>query len=133
MLQAILLLAQTLEDTTSRQSLVTSGSYIDLGGYFDIQWGGQSNEPSSFSIELNISPESADRGYFETAEDSDRPTNLDITFALDAERNAIVVSSASITGGNTTFAAARRSGKGYSAPHLSDAAREQLNLNFRHF
>jgi predicted ATPase len=135
LLQAVLLLAQTLDDSTSRQPLVTSGTYVDLGGYFDIIWGAQSRRADSFSIELNISRESAEGPYVEPDTDADTPlpTDLDVTFVFDSEKNAIVVSSCSVEGDKKIFAAARRAGRGYMAPHLSDVAREGLTLDFRHF
>ena len=110
LLHAILLLAQTIDDSASRQALVTSGAYIDLGGYYDIIGGGQHGKAQSFGIQISISENTIQNAYFgPEEEDAPQPTNLDVSFALDADRNAIVVSSASISGDDTVFATARRS------------------------
>jgi predicted ATPase len=137
LLHAILLLAQTLDDSTSRQALVTSGSYVDLGGYFDIIWGGQERRARTFSISLKFDPNGWDRrfAYRHTGGRPEAPPNeLNVSFAFDAGRNAIVVSKVSISGKEETYASARRSGKqGYAIPHLSKADARKVDVAFRHF
>lgn len=134
LLHAILLLAQTLEDRTSLQALVTSGAYVDLGGYFDIIWGAQKTDAKSFSIELSLDERGAERRYRVRQGDSDAlPTELRVGFTFDSARNAIVVTSSRVEGRGEVFVAAHRSGKGYTAPHIGKAARERLNVTFRHF
>jgi predicted ATPase len=134
LLHAILLLAQTLEDTTSRQPLVTSGAFVDLGGYYDIVWGGPgASEP--FSIALSVTPSSIEQEFFlfETSDDQASPTDLRVSFSFDPQRNAIVVSSSSLSGDSETFVSARRSGSGYFSPHIPADGRSRLTTHFRHF
>lgn len=137
LLHAILLLAQTLDDSTSRQALVTSGSYVDLGGYFDIVWGGQKSRAKGFSISLKFDPKGWDRRFayrFSDDRPEDTPNALDVTFAFDAARNAIVVSKVDIAGQEGTYASARRAGKsGYVVPHLNKAEAKKVEVAFRHF
>lgn len=136
LLHAILLLAQTVADTTSRQPLVTSGAYVDLGGYYDIVWGGQAEAAKAFAIALTMSAESADRfNYARGPEDvgGAQPTDLDLRFTFDRQRNAIVVAHSKVTGGDTVFVDARRRGRGYAAMSLPEDIRGAVSLDFRHF
>jgi hypothetical protein len=56
-----------------------------------------------------------------------------ISFSFDPHRNEIAVSSSSISGDTQIFASARRSGTGYSSPHLPVDVRERASVRFRHF
>lgn len=135
-LHALLALAQTLEDTTSRQALVTSGAYVDLGGFYDILWGGgKADSADSFGIELTASGSSLEPGFYSQDEpDENKPTRLAVNFAFDSERNAIVVSSASVSDANGRIhSSGRRSGRGYSSPSIPEDLRSELTLDFRHF
>ncbi len=132
LLHAMLLLAQTLDDSTSRQALVTSGTYVDLGGYFDILWGGQRSKARSFSIDLMLHPEGADRRYaFRRGKGI--PHRLETSFTFDAKKNAIVVSKASVRGDETTFSSVRRVGAGYTHLEAPKAAKKRVEVEFRHF
>jgi predicted ATPase len=135
LLHAILLLAQTLDDTTSRQPLVTSGAFVDLGGYYDIVWGGQGTKAGPFSIELSAEGRGLERSmsYLGSESDQGPPADLRVAFSFDARRNSTMVSSCAVEGGGHTFLAARRAGRGYVAPNLSASAREHLTIGFRHF
>ncbi len=136
LLHAILLLAQTLDDSTSRQALVTSGTYVDLGGYFDILWGGQRSKPRSFSIDLTLDRQGADRRYSFAGSrlaGKDVPHTLETTFTFDSKKSAIVVAKSAVRGDNTTFTSVRRAGAGYTSPDAPKAAMRKLSIAFRHF
>jgi predicted ATPase len=136
LLHAILLLAQTLEDSTSKQALVTSGTYVDLGGYFDIIWGGQETTKRSFGIDLSMYEQGVESRYAfgNQKKGSPKPTDLSTSFVFNAEKNAIVVSSAKIGGQDTQFVALRRSGAGYTASNIkSKRIRDRLTHFLRHF
>lgn len=133
LLHAVLLLAQTLDDSTSRQALVTSGAYVDLGGYFDILWGGQKSKVRSFSIDLRLDPEGADRRYGFQRTQKDIPHRLETAFTFDAKKNAIVVSKSSVRGKDTTFSSVQRSGSGYSCLEAPKGSKNRVEVDFRHF
>ena len=134
LLHAILLLAQTLEDTTSRQPLVTSGSFVDLGGYYDIVWGGTGSS-DAFTIELSVTPASVSQDiyFLGREENTSPPTDLRVSFSFDARRNAIAVSSCAVTGNGQTFLSARRSGQGYSSPGAPPKGAREVRHTVRHF
>jgi predicted ATPase len=134
LLHAILLLAQTLADTTSRQPLVTSGAYVDLGGYYDIIWGGQSSASRKFTIGLTASPETVAPRLFGAGEADPSPTNLSVSFGFDARSNATVISHSQITGeSGSPFVDVRRAGRGYTDTHIPKSERSKFEIGFRHF
>lgn len=135
LLHAILLLAQTLDDSSSRQALVTSGPYVDLGGYFDIVWSAQERRARNFSISVTLDPSGVDRRirYQRNRDPADAPHTLDTRFVFNSRKNAIVVSRSSVHGDVRIFSSARRSGTGYFSPNLPAKVAENLMLRFRHF
>jgi predicted ATPase len=136
LLHAILLLAQTVQDTASRQPLVTSGAFVDLGGYYDILWSGQAAKSSRFSIKLKADPATMPYILFAPERDApgpERPSELSVEFDFDRTANAAAVSSCAIRGPEQEYISVRRAGRGYTLPDVSPEQRQHFNLDFRHF
>jgi predicted ATPase len=133
LLHSILLLAQTVEDRVSTQPLVTSGAFVDLGGFLDLVRGGQHASKRTFIFDLSVTEETARRGTLFAPEDRAVPTSMSVAFAFDEKANQIRVSSLKMRGDDREIVSARRSGRGYVSDLLSKKERADSKIFFRHF
>lgn len=100
LIDALLLLKQTItEGSPAASPLITKGSDVDLGGYYDILRGGRSAKTTSFQIELESSYAGFEEGRLSPS-DGDKSSktskgtlSLSVSFDFDKARSAPYVQS----------------------------------------
>jgi predicted ATPase len=90
-INSLLMIKQTLQEDDSNVPLITSGSYIDLGSFFDIVRGGLESEIPAFSISVFADTSGYGRRPLMPGNAADE---LSATFSFDRNRNQILVTRA---------------------------------------
>jgi predicted ATPase len=135
-LQAILMLKQTYEDRDPSEALVTSGPYVDLGGYFDILRGGEEARSRRISIYLRGDPglrpirEISARGATRELPIGDR---LEVSFSFDRRKNEINLVHSLIAVGKDPLIEVRRRGKLLEAVSLPAIIKQHTEVSLVHF
>jgi predicted ATPase len=94
LLNAMLLLHQTLDDRTSAEPLTTSGPFVDLGSFDDIVRGGRDAPDRAFSIRITVPMSEVSREDDDEMERSlTFPTgnDLDLRFCFDEKDDRILL------------------------------------------
>ena len=122
-LQALLLLSQTVKDSSYRSRLVTRGQHVDLGGYYDIVHGSNRNSRKRISIELTKSP----------LHSSDNSTGLSLSFGYDRKKNSIFIGSVELKSETETLFTYSEKTKEFSAKGIPSKQKKYLRVNLKNF
>jgi predicted ATPase len=119
LLQAVLVLAQTVEDPSANRVLVTDGNLVQLNGYFDIlHRDGHQSQPSSFDISLSLDSDwfaSARRQlYYGPDDEMILADRLDVSFSLTSGSKEIEVKHAIFWVDDKKLIEVHHDGTGYS-------------------
>ncbi len=122
--QALLLLKQTAQNPGQRPLLATQGSFVDLGGFYDILHKDAKNHPS-FDISLTLDAPimlHVDVGLSGGREFETAPDRFDVGFALAKKSAEIEVCRATFwLGGKRMLAVSEGNGKWHSDTFSDDA------------
>jgi AAA ATPase domain/Protein of unknown function (DUF3696) len=101
LMDALLLLKQTLAEEPRSEPLITSGGDVDMGGYFDILRGGSDAKNKTFTVEVESAFEGFNRDRLIPSrgpgEKSNGRLRLSVTFEFDKKRNAPSVHSVELS------------------------------------
>lgn len=136
-LNALLLLKQTLQDQDTAEPLVTSGPAVDLGGYFDILRGGLRAKHPRVGIEVGMRPVGTrtsllTRGMLRAGHRS-REASFEVTFSFARREGRVQVSSFEQRRGDRVVLSWKKSeGLRFDAP-LPKVLVGQIRTQFSHF
>jgi len=136
LLQALLLLKQTLEDKASRDVLITSGPLLQMGSFNDIVRGGRTKRARSLSIALTLSDEQVDTlSLFQMGGGAAYAParSIDVTFAFDRRAKRVKVKAARLWNEKGTIMEVTGGGRKWVAPGLPAAAAKYTRLEFMNF
>ncbi|MGA2797470.1 MAG: DUF3696 domain-containing protein [Thermoguttaceae bacterium] len=135
LIQAILLFKQTLYDK-SNSALVTTGPLVDLGGFYDILYGGHAATSHTFSI--GLTRDEPDEISIRRNTSSEEKTavlanNVDVTFGFNSHTQEINVCACTLKREEEIIIASHKHNKEWEAKGIAKAAHDKLVLEYRHF
>lgn len=139
LLQALLLLKQTVEDRSSKAALVTSGPIVDLGGFSNILHKGHTAKQNTFSISLTVDNPEIARVQPPSKKNSRKPEEIpmgeqfDVEFGLNETSKTIQVSKCVLWQKGKSLLTVENGGKKWSSEvyptvKLPDSQIEFLNF-----
>ncbi len=133
-LHAILMLKQTLQDKNKRTPLITSGPFVELGGFHELRHGKELATRKTITIDLGTPPDSmAVTGLPGEKSKVHLGTDLSVSFSFAARANRIQVAAVKLSRQYRTFIDVKRAGRVWEAGKYTKAGRKHGRLDFLHF